>query len=77
MKFSALGTGAAHPAARQIRTSAPGHLPRLKTPLTSLFFCCFGWPGSNDKNRCQFFWHFSRTSAGPTGAEMEQDKDKA
>ncbi|HNR65621.1 MAG TPA: hypothetical protein PKJ95_04935 [Atribacterota bacterium] len=41
MKFSALGSGAAHPAARQIRTSAPEHLPRLKPPLTSLFFCCF------------------------------------
>ena len=38
MKFSALGSGASHPAGRQIRTSAPGHLSRLKTPLTSLFF---------------------------------------
>jgi len=73
MKFFALGPGADHPAARQIRTSAPGQQPRLKTPLTSLFFAASVGGAVMIKTDIKFSGIFPGYPPGPTGEEMEQD----
>jgi len=72
MKFSALGTGAAHPAGRQIRTAAPGHLLRLKSPLTSLFFAASVGRAVMIKADVKFSGIFPGHPPGPTGVEMKQ-----
>ena len=60
---------------RQIRTSAPGHLPQLKTPLTSLFFLLLRpWVVliKTDVN----FPGCCRPSGGPTSQHWSRNKDR-
>jgi len=72
MKFSALGSGAAYPAARQIRTFGPGQLPRLKTPLTSLFFAASVSRAVIIKTDINFSGTFPGHPPGPAGVEIKQ-----